>query len=377
MTNRTIAGLSDLTAPATDDLFIAVDVSETAGSATSNKKITYSNILRNIPSGTEVDPAISFTADSGTTGLYRSAANEIAFSANESTVGKFTTTGLQLGTGAAAAQLHLFSPQTIDGNGVVTADTTDQVIIENTDSGLDTAPDLVLYRNSASPADNDNLGNIEFRGRNDNSQDHVYAQILAQIVDASDGTEDGIIDIMASQAGTVASRIRISGDSVGINEPSPLFALHVTESVENTALYIESKIVDTGSSANVVLYHHRNSAAGQDNDVLSSLLFKGNNDAGTPVPKTYGSVVASIVDASNTEEDGKLDLKVQAAGTLTSMAAITAANITLGARPIIPTLTPASATATGIAGEVAWDANYIYVCIATNTWKRVALSTWS
>ncbi len=59
------------------------------------------------------------------------------------------------------------------------------------------------------------------------------------------------------------------------------------------------------------------------------------------------------------------------------MAAITAANITLGARPIIPTLTPASATAAGIAGEVAWDANYIYVCIATNTWKRVAIGTWS
>jgi len=38
--------------------------------------------------------------------------------------------------------------------------------------------------------------------------------------------------------------------------------------------------------------------------------------------------------------------------------------------------TPASATATGTTGEIQWDANYIYVCIATNTWKRVAISTW-
>jgi len=38
--------------------------------------------------------------------------------------------------------------------------------------------------------------------------------------------------------------------------------------------------------------------------------------------------------------------------------------------------TPASATATGTAGEICWDANYIYVCTATNTWKRVAISTW-
>ena len=37
---------------------------------------------------------------------------------------------------------------------------------------------------------------------------------------------------------------------------------------------------------------------------------------------------------------------------------------------------PASATSTGTAGEIKWDSNYIYVCVATNTWKRVAISTW-
>ncbi len=38
--------------------------------------------------------------------------------------------------------------------------------------------------------------------------------------------------------------------------------------------------------------------------------------------------------------------------------------------------TPASATAAGTAGEICWDASYIYVCTAANTWKRAALSTW-
>lgn len=38
--------------------------------------------------------------------------------------------------------------------------------------------------------------------------------------------------------------------------------------------------------------------------------------------------------------------------------------------------TPASATATGVAGTITWDANYIYVCTATNTWKRTAIATW-
>ncbi|MDP1624116.1 MAG: hypothetical protein Q8M08_17470 [Bacteroidales bacterium] len=38
--------------------------------------------------------------------------------------------------------------------------------------------------------------------------------------------------------------------------------------------------------------------------------------------------------------------------------------------------TPASATASGNAGDICWDANFIYICTATNTWKRVAISTW-
>jgi hypothetical protein len=38
--------------------------------------------------------------------------------------------------------------------------------------------------------------------------------------------------------------------------------------------------------------------------------------------------------------------------------------------------TPASATASGNRGDICWDTNYIYVCVATNTWKRTAISTW-
>ena len=38
--------------------------------------------------------------------------------------------------------------------------------------------------------------------------------------------------------------------------------------------------------------------------------------------------------------------------------------------------TPSSAADTGTAGDIAWDASYIYVCTTTNTWKRVAVATW-
>jgi hypothetical protein len=38
--------------------------------------------------------------------------------------------------------------------------------------------------------------------------------------------------------------------------------------------------------------------------------------------------------------------------------------------------TPASAADIGNKGEICWDSNYIYVCVATNTWKRTLINTW-
>lgn len=37
---------------------------------------------------------------------------------------------------------------------------------------------------------------------------------------------------------------------------------------------------------------------------------------------------------------------------------------------------PESAGDTGLAGQVAVDSTHIYVCVAANTWKRAALSSW-
>lgn len=43
---------------------------------------------------------------------------------------------------------------------------------------------------------------------------------------------------------------------------------------------------------------------------------------------------------------------------------------------IAPNGTPASSSATGTTGIIQWDSNYIYVCVAPNTWKRAAIASW-
>jgi hypothetical protein len=307
MADRKISDLSALTQPATGDLLPVVDVSE-AANVDKNKSITFGTLFRTLPNGTVGAPAVGFLSDAGTSGIYRTAANEVAFSNNSVFTGKFTTAGFQLGTGTAAAQLHLFS-----------TDTTDQVIIENTDAGLDTAPDVVLYRNSASPAANDNLGNIEFRGEDDGGNTHAYAQILAQISDPTNISETGILDLMSSDSGTIASRIRLLGRFVGIGETTPIYPLHLTTSLTGTAINSECTADDPASGGDITLYHRRGaSGAGQDDDLLGTVFFRGKNDNATPAEVDYAAVEGSIVDASDTTEDGRLRLQVQTDGTLTT-----------------------------------------------------------
>ena len=316
MADRKISALSSLSSPATGDLLPIVDVSE-AANVDKNKSITFGTLFRTLDNGSVGAPAVGFLSDTGTSGFYRTGANEIAISNNSAFTGKFTTSGFQLGDGTAAAQLHLFS-----------TDTTDQVIIENSDAGLDTAPDLVLYRNSASPAANDNLGNIEFRGEDDGGNTHAYAQIIAQINDPTNSSEDGILDLMSSASGTVASRIRLLGSSVGIGETAPAFPLHLTTSLTGTAINSECSADDAASGGDITLYHRRGaSGAGQDDDVLSTVFIRGKNDNATPQEVDYAAIQGSIVDASDTTEDGRLRLQVQTAGTLTTQLEINANTI--------------------------------------------------
>ena len=42
----------------------------------------------------------------------------------------------------------------------------------------------------------------------------------------------------------------------------------------------------------------------------------------------------------------------------------------------IPVQTVVNSTDPGITGQICADANYLYICVATDTWKRVAWDVW-
>jgi hypothetical protein len=108
------------------------------------------------------------------------------------------------------------------------------------------------------------------------------------------------------------------------------------------------------------------------NGAVVELMTKGKNSVGTARQANMGinRFADDVWSLSNgTTEHLRVSLSTGAA---TFAGAVTIAGT------VIHTLsaTPASASATGTVGTMSWDANYIYICTATNTWKRVALATW-
>ena len=93
--------------------------------------------------------------------------------------------------------------------------TSHTIIAESTDAGTSSAPDLTLFRNSASPADGDDLGTVLFRGRNDAAESIDYAKIVGEIDDASDGAEGGQLAFKIFAAGSSITPMEMYAGTAG------------------------------------------------------------------------------------------------------------------------------------------------------------------
>ena len=80
--------------------------------------------------------------------------------------------------------------------------TGDSLLITTTEASSTAAPVITLKRNSSSPADADYLGQLKFKGENDADQEVVYAKVTGKISDASDSSEDGMLEFMLKKAGS-------------------------------------------------------------------------------------------------------------------------------------------------------------------------------
>jgi hypothetical protein len=132
---------------------------------------------------------------------------------------------------------------TADGMVITTADNTDTLSLISTDTDANSGPHLRLYRNSASPADSDDIGSIRFDMRNDNSQDFIAVQINGDCGDVSDGTEDAEVKFNIMTAGTLREYLRLASGSnpaVIINNDSQDINFQVQSDGNANMLFVDA-----------------------------------------------------------------------------------------------------------------------------------------
>lgn len=114
------------------------------------------------------------------------------------------------------ATLGSASSDTLALNGTISSDilassaTGSKPLLQMTNTNADADASIIsLVKDSASPADDDTLGNIQFLGDDDGGNQHTFAKILAQSSDVTDGSEDGIILFNALNGGTAETILRV------------------------------------------------------------------------------------------------------------------------------------------------------------------------
>lgn len=117
--------------------------------------------------------------------------------------------------------------------------TSNGIDITQDDDGSSSGPILDLMRESDSPADLDFIGRIDFSGKNDADQNTIYGQIIGQITDATDGTEDGSLRITTKRNGSLRSRVQVNTTNTTFNEDSQDFDFRVETDGQANMLFVD------------------------------------------------------------------------------------------------------------------------------------------
>ena len=220
------------------------------------------------------------------------------------------------------------------------------LLLENDDTGSSTAPDLVLYRNSTGPADNDFIGIIDFKGQDDGASEVYYGRIAGQIKDKSAGTHDGSMLFVPARGGSIDVNnnllklsgltgatfnengldnfdFRVESDAYskmffidaglnkahfgtgGIDNALGLVQINVGNSTQN-ALTLSSTDVDAAQAPTIEFY--RNSTSPASDDKLGQLNFTGKDLNGDKV--IYAQMYAQIDNPAIGSHDGRLVIDV-------------------------------------------------------------------
>ncbi len=183
----------------------------------------------------------------------------------------------------------------------------------------------------------------------------------------------------------------VSGSNVGIGSATPAELLTINAAADGDECHIQFQ--EEGAARAKIGINTSNNLVFHQQHVNKHIVFKVNDQGVTreglrlngAVPEVVineqhgingdDSLVDFRVESENNTHMFFVDGSADKIGIKTNQPEV-AFDINDNAIRIRNSSTPSSAGDFGVPGEIRWDANYIYVCVSIDTWKRVALSTW-
>lgn len=114
------------------------------------------------------------------------------------------------------------------------------VTLNSTDAGATAGPLLDLYRNSASPAASDTIGEIEFNGQDSAGNKQQYALIHGSILSPTSTTEQGQIHFETATAGASTEKMIIGTTNLVINEIGAIFNVRIEGDTDANLFYTDA-----------------------------------------------------------------------------------------------------------------------------------------
>jgi hypothetical protein len=112
--------------------------------------------------------------------------------------------------------------------------------LTSTDAGAAAAPLLDLYRDSASPAASDTIGEIEFNGEDSAGNKQAYGLIHASILSPTSTAEQGQLHFETATAGALTEKMIIGTTNLVINEIGGVFNVRIEGDTDANLFYTDA-----------------------------------------------------------------------------------------------------------------------------------------
>ena len=224
--------------------------------------------------------------------------------------------------------------------------------LTSTDAGASAAPLLDLYRDSATPAASDTLGEIEFNGEDSAGNKQAYGLIHASILSPTSTTEQGQLHFETATAGALTEKMIIGTSNLVINEIGAVFNVRIEGDTDANLFYTDAtnSRVGVGTiSPSTKLTVYDTSAPQVTFDNGTSTFIVGNSAGGGNNKILYGTGANPMIFYTNATEAMRID------ATQNLLVGATASGVSNGGMQLLPAGNGASIPLIASSGNSASD----------------------